>query len=49
MYLYVLQLYLHSLVNITVNPPEDYDNESDPSDIYEQSYCSDEETSSLAG
>jgi len=35
-------------VDITVNPPaEAY--ESDPSDIYEQSYISDEDTSSLAG
>ena len=36
-------------VDIRVNPPEEYDNESDPSDIYDQSYLSDEETSSLAG
>lgn len=35
-------------VDIKVNPPEAY--ESDPSDdIYEQSYLSDEDTSSLAG
>ncbi|XP_065062279.1 cilia- and flagella-associated protein 74-like [Rhopilema esculentum] len=36
-------------VDITLNPPEDIDNDSEPSDIYDQSYLSDEETSSLAG
>ena len=42
-------IYLHFvLVDITVNPPADA-YESDPSDIYEQSYLSDEDTSSLAG
>ena len=37
-------------VEIKLSAPDNYDyDESDPSDIYEQSYLSDEETSSLAG
>eukprot|EP00794_Sanderia_malayensis_P015259 gene15259-16834_t len=40
---------LNPKVDIKVEPPDYYDNDSDPSDIYGQSYLSDEETSSLAG
>ena len=44
----VLSYCLNFSVDIKVNPPAEAD-ESDPSDIYEQSYISDEDTSSLAG